>query len=96
MLYSRKKRIAALTFGGLVVLAVLWIGPARIIHAAQSTYNKMMVLTMVLDKIERFYVDDRNPDELIDRAIDKIRHFEFHVAVSLFDDELVIAPHPVR
>ncbi|HNY91686.1 MAG TPA: S41 family peptidase [bacterium] len=72
MLYSRKKRIAALTFGGLVVLAVLWIGPARIIHAAQSTYNKMMVLTMVLDKIERFYVDDRNPDELIDRAIDGI------------------------
>ncbi len=72
MLHIRKKKTAALTAGGLVVIAALWIGPARIIHAAQSTYNKMMVLTMVLDKIERFYVDDRKPDELIDSAIDGI------------------------
>jgi len=51
---------------------ILFLGPARLIHAAQRAYNKMMVLTMVLDKIERFYVDDHDPNDLIDHAISGI------------------------
>jgi carboxyl-terminal processing protease len=53
----------------MAVAVTLWLGPARLIQAAQHAYSKMMVLTMVLDKIERFYVDDRDPNDLIDHAI---------------------------
>jgi len=37
--------------------------------ASQKAYNRLMLLTLILDKIERFYVDERDPDELIGSAI---------------------------
>ncbi len=65
----RKKIRFVLAAGTAALLFLLWGGPGRLLHAAQRAYSKMMVLTMVLDKIERFYVDDRDPNALIDQAI---------------------------
>jgi len=37
--------------------------------AAQNVYNKWMILTMIIDKIERFYVDEKPGEELFDSAV---------------------------
>lgn len=55
-----------------LVMLILMIGPHRIIQGAQQTYNKWMLLTMILDKIERFYVDEKESDTLLDAAIDGV------------------------
>ncbi|MBN1558684.1 S41 family peptidase [candidate division KSB1 bacterium] len=57
---------AVLIFLGLVVV---W-QPERVWSNAQQLYNKWMILTMILEKIERFYVDEKHPDELLKDAID--------------------------
>lgn len=51
-------------------LVFLIIGPHHLVSGAQQIYNKWMVLTMILDKIERFYVDETDPDDLLKNAID--------------------------
>jgi carboxyl-terminal processing protease len=51
------------------LFGILYIGPQRLIGAAQNGYNKWMILTMIIDKIERFYVDEKNPEELFENAI---------------------------
>ncbi len=43
--------------------------PRQIVYGAQKVYNKWMILTMILDKIERHYIDDTNSDELLINAI---------------------------
>ncbi|MBN2413612.1 S41 family peptidase [candidate division KSB1 bacterium] len=43
--------------------------PQHIVYGAQKVYNKWMILTMILDKIERHYIDDTNSDELLINAI---------------------------
>ncbi len=55
-----------------LVLLILIIGPHHIIQGAQQTYNKWMLLTMILDKIERFYVDQKQSDTLLDAAIEGV------------------------
>lgn len=65
---TAKKRWTVALLGVAVALAV-GVGPSRILEASQRAYNQMMVLTMVLDKIERFYVDERDPNGLIQNAI---------------------------
>ena len=65
---SRNKRWGAIGIF-LFIALVCYIGPARIAGAAQKAYNRLMLLTLVLDKIERFYVDEKNPDALIESAI---------------------------
>jgi carboxyl-terminal processing protease len=47
---------------------VLW-HPAKIVGAVQVAYNKWKLLTLILDKIERFYVEEKDPDEILDHAI---------------------------
>ena len=57
-------------FSGIVLLAgLLLIGPGEIIRAGQSAINKMVILTMVLEKIERNYVQEREGNELVEAAI---------------------------
>ena len=53
-----------------LVLLLAAMHPGKVWSSAQELYNKWMVLTMILDKVERFYVDDRNPDDLLKNAID--------------------------
>ncbi|RMD96458.1 MAG: PDZ domain-containing protein, partial [Calditrichaeota bacterium] len=55
-----------------IAFAVVYaaIHPTKVLSSAQELYNKWMVLTMILDKVERFYVDERDPDELLRNAID--------------------------
>ena len=67
---SKKVLIVALLVTTL--LATWVVGPQNIIRAAQQVYNKWMILTLIVDKIERFYVDEKNPDELIQNAIEGI------------------------
>jgi carboxyl-terminal processing protease len=64
---NNKLLFAAVIFlvGGTVV-----IGPAKVWSNAQQLYNKWMILTMILDKIQRFYVEEKNPDLLLKDAID--------------------------
>jgi carboxyl-terminal processing protease len=66
------KRIQKLTCA--IVLIVLCIvvawHPERVWSNAQQLYNRWMILTMILEKIERFYVDEKHPDELLKDAID--------------------------
>ncbi|MBN1466609.1 S41 family peptidase [candidate division KSB1 bacterium] len=50
-------------------LAVVW-RPGKVWSNAQQLYEKWMILTMILEKVERFYVDEKNPDELLKDAID--------------------------
>ncbi|HQI48010.1 MAG TPA: S41 family peptidase [bacterium] len=69
MSHLRPKSRRLLAVGITLAAITLWIGPARLLQAAQRAYSKMMILSMVLDKIERFYVDDHDPDDLIDHAI---------------------------
>ncbi len=55
----------------LVMVGVIFIiGPRKIARAAQESYNRWALLTMILDKIERFYVRDTDPDKLLNNAID--------------------------
>ncbi len=65
----RKKQLALYTTAFLLLLAVFALGPQRIMLAGQQAYNRWMILTLILDKIERFYVEERNPDSLIEDAI---------------------------
>ena len=52
------------------MLAVIgWIGPGSLIKAGQTAINKMVILTMVLEKIDRFYIEERDPNQLLARAI---------------------------
>ncbi len=53
----------------ITIPGILFIGPERLIQAAQQTYNKWMILTMILEKVERFYVEEKSPDELIENGI---------------------------
>ncbi len=53
----------------ITIPGVFFIGPDKLIHAAQQTYNKWMILTMILEKVERFYVEEKSPDELIENGI---------------------------
>lgn len=74
MFKSMKKKICdkflypALFF---VVAAVVALSPLgkSISYAAQTLYNKWMILSMVIEKIERFYVTQPNTDDLFDNAI---------------------------
>ena len=56
----------------LVILSIIAIGPQNIVHGAQHIYNKWMILTMIIEKIERFYIEQREPDNLVKNAIDGI------------------------
>jgi len=67
-------KLKYITFTATVTLGVVFLvlvlgGPAKIGSAAQNMYNKWMILTMILDKIERFYVDPVDPDALLQNAI---------------------------
>ena len=56
----------------LFLIISLFIGlkmPQQIALGAQKVYNKWMILTMILDKIERHYMDDTDADELLINAI---------------------------
>ncbi len=72
MAHLRPKSRRLLAAGIALTAIILWIGPPRLLQAAQRAYSKMMILSMVLDKIERFYVDDHDPNDLIDHAISGI------------------------
>ncbi len=65
----RKKHHSLCTLAFLLLLVIFAIGPKRIIFAGQQAYNRWMILTLILDKIERFYVEERNPDGLVEDAI---------------------------
>jgi carboxyl-terminal processing protease len=65
---KKKTVLYSFIFFTLVIL-VIFITPQKIIRAAQQSYNKWMILTMIIDKIERFYVDDTSSDELFENAI---------------------------
>jgi carboxyl-terminal processing protease len=64
-----KKKTAFLGFTIFVTLVLFISIPQRIIQAGQQAYNKWMILTMIIDKIERFYVDEKSSDELFENAI---------------------------
>jgi carboxyl-terminal processing protease len=53
-----------------LIFLVIGIGPRDLWSNAQQIYNKWMILTMILEKIERFYVDEKDPDNLLEDAID--------------------------
>ena len=67
--YQKKFRLATIAIL-LLSLFLMVVGPEKLVGAAQQIYNKWMVLTMILDKIERFYVEEKDPDELLKNAID--------------------------
>ena len=70
-----KKQSAFKNSVWLAVILFLFFGsvalwhPAKIAGAAQAAYNKWKLLTLILDKIERFYVEEKDPDEILDHAI---------------------------
>lgn len=58
----------------IIILLIVFVSielkiPKQIVYGAQKVYNKWMILTMILDKIERFYVEDTESDELLKNAI---------------------------
>ncbi len=63
-----KKSILFITL--LTTVILLFRNP--IIEASQKVYDKWMALTLVLDLIERYYVTQKNPDELLDYAIEGV------------------------
>jgi len=71
MVVMFKLKIKKIIVVGLAaLLVIIGMQPKKVWSSAHELYNKWMVLTMILDKIERFYVDDRNPDDLLKNAID--------------------------
>ncbi len=60
---------AVLIFVALILVGIICIGPRQIVQAGQTAINKMVLFTMVLEKIERYYVQETNTNELVDRAI---------------------------
>ncbi len=65
--YKLKTIVVALL---VMLFIIIGLHPRKVWSGAQQLYNKWMVLTMILDKVERFYVDERNPDDLLKDAID--------------------------
>jgi len=53
-----------------ITVMMLIVGPNKIVCAAQESYNRWALLTMILDKIERFYVQETDSDKLLNNAID--------------------------
>ena len=68
MKHKIKKTVFTIIFL-ILLFGVLYIGPQGLIGAVQNGYNKWMILTMIIDKIERFYVEEKNPEELFESAI---------------------------
>lgn len=66
----RKNNILFLSVFMFFVAGIVVIGPAKVWSNAQQAYNKWMILTMILDKIQRFYVEEKDPDVLLKDAID--------------------------
>lgn len=54
----------------IVCALIIGLRPSRVWSNVQQLYNKWMILTMILEKIERFYVDEKHPDDLLKDAID--------------------------
>lgn len=67
--FFKSKVFYILLVFSITISGIFFIGPDRIIYAAQQTYNKWMILTMILEKVERFYVEEKSPDELIENGI---------------------------
>ncbi len=61
----------AATSLGLALLLTLLAGPlfTTISQVAQNLYLKTKILTMVLDKVQRYYVDEVDPGQLVEDAI---------------------------
>jgi carboxyl-terminal processing protease len=53
----------------LLLTAAVWFGPRTLVQAGQTAISKMVLFTMVLEKIDRFYVTETNTNQLVDRAI---------------------------
>ncbi len=68
-IFTKKYIIYASVF---ILVCFLFLARKAFLNAAQVSYNKWMVLTMVIDKIQRYYVDEKNPDSLFDNAIQGI------------------------
>lgn len=66
----KKNRNTAFIIFFILLVIVMSIGPQKVWSNAQQLYNKWMILTMILEKIERFYVDEKDPDDLLKDAID--------------------------
>jgi carboxyl-terminal processing protease len=54
----------------LATIIVLFRQP--VINASQKVFDKWMTLTLIIDHIERYYVTPKNPDELLNFAIDGV------------------------
>ncbi len=68
-MHKIRKHIRWVAGTALLAALLIYPGPVRIAGAAQQAYNKIMVFTVLLDKIERFYVETKDPNTLIDHAI---------------------------
>ncbi|MDZ7316269.1 MAG: S41 family peptidase [candidate division KSB1 bacterium] len=55
-----------------LAVVILVTAPAVVWPRVQQAVSKWMILTIILDRIQRFYVEDRNPEELLDYAIDGV------------------------
>lgn len=80
-LTSRRKQILSLLAIISLVLgfSLLQVSPSQIIAYTQQMYAKAMKFNMVLDKIERFYVDERQPEDLVEDAIQgMLTHLDPH------------------
>jgi carboxyl-terminal processing protease len=64
-----KNRFAFYLLLSFLPVTAFVLRPEKLVYASQQAYNRWMILTMVLDKIERFYVETENPDSLIENAI---------------------------
>ncbi len=52
--------------------ALIFLFRQPVINASQKVFDKWMTLTLIIDHIERYYVTPKNPDELLDFAIDGV------------------------
>ncbi len=64
-----KHKLYIIAFGLFLTVCAVFFSRHSLLLAARQSYNKWMILTMIIDKIERFYVDEKEPDALFDYAI---------------------------
>ncbi|MBN2001586.1 S41 family peptidase [candidate division KSB1 bacterium] len=71
---KKRSNIKYLMFGlgAALFISVIFFSWNRVSFAAKQALNKWMILTMIIDKIERFYVDEKDTDALFEYAVNGI------------------------
>ena len=66
---TQNRRLRRSLVTGCAVICLLVLAALPAIPSSQQMFNKWMMLSLILEKIERFYIEEKNPEQLLDAAL---------------------------